>query len=292
MSRLYVVFSLVIILSGCAKQHFIASEVKNNSSVQSSKATQVIVKGDIPVELVQNNSDPIISFRGKDSELDKIEITRQDSIIQVIDKLPNKRSSVVVVVNTMNANKFAYSGDATIRANVKCPIEMQLQTDKLITIVGKINVSKLTMKGSGKIRFNRIESDDLSIDTTDAVSAILEGKVKLTELAMSDCAWIKVYWNDSSYLKFRGKDKVFADIAGKVNTLDVNINEGAHFNGRFLRAKVAYVKAADVARADINAEDISHLVATGKSNIYTHNNTEVKHLSSSDSAVVMKKLDL
>ncbi len=251
---------------------------------------EIKVHGDMGLKLVHNKEDPVVAFKGNPVELRDVKIDRDDDLITITK--PTKTNSITpiyLVINTRDLHSIYYQGSATIYSNTKKVLNLELESKKMISVLGSINIRNLNLHGEGGVYFNKLNSNDLSINIQDSIFAIIEGKVKLTKLNMSDCAWLKLFWNDGEYLKITGTDKAFAQIAGRVSTIDIDINEYAHFNGRFLRTDIAYVKTYDDARVDIQAKSVRNTLAEDSSNIYTYNAPKIKFDNMITSGSVMDR---
>ena len=281
------------LLSGCAKKHYHGQDVSKEITMED-QIKYVEVNGNLPVKIINSPSKPAIAFTGSTFDLHNIEVDEQSD--KVVVTKPSHCPDKLPIGLTVNANKLvslSFRGSSVINSHSSKVLDLEIYSTDNVLVKGHININKLSLKGSGNIKINKLYSDDLKIYMTDAVSVDIEGKVKLTRLDMSDCAWLRLLWNDSEYLKVTGKDKAFAQIAGKVNTLEVNLQEGSHFNGKFLRSSIAYVKTAGIARADIKSMDINHLNASDQSNIYTYgDDTDIENMSVVQSGSAMQRFTI
>ncbi len=284
------ILTCILFVHGCKKSHFHADEMQNPIVNKNVISRHLHVVGDLEVKLVNNKRAPLYAFIGDKLALHNIEVNKVDDHVDIFRALGTERAKkVVIIINTAKLDSLKIKGPKIIKSNSSHPFDLAIDTAESVKVLGKIHVHTLDLRGAGKVHFSKLDSKELKINMTDSIAVTIEGIVHLTRLDMSECSWIRVFWNESEYLKVTGKDKSFAQVAGKVGTLDVNINEGAHFNGKYLRAYTAFVKTYNVARADVHATTLRHAIAYDESNIYTYSGSEFTFDKMISSGTVMKR---
>lgn len=277
MKNIIIVLLWVLCVSGCANRHLHADELIPNEHIFTNKELDTIeLSGNnLHVKLVQNNK-PLVVPAGQKTVLHDIEINEYDDKLTITSTSDNS-GLAHLEINIQNIKHLIINGDGIINSNTNKPLTMEINTNNKLHVNGKINLISLVLTGNGSVKFDKLSSSNLKLNISDQIVAELGGEIALTELVLSDCAWLDLYWNNSSYLKVIAKDKAFATVGGKVEKLDVDIIEQAHFNGRFLQAKIANIETKDIARADVNIIELAYLMAAGKSNIYNYAHTMIQH---------------
>ncbi|NQY41917.1 MAG: DUF2807 domain-containing protein [Legionellales bacterium] len=266
-----------------------ADDLPNLKIPKNTKFREIEISGNIGLKLIQSRKAPFISFKGNPISLRNIEIDVDDERVNISNVDSRNVSPVYLIVNAKDLRWLRYNSSVTIYSNITKPIDLHLEPVNTVSVIGPINVRNLYLRGDGQIHFNKLNSNNLSIDMEDSVFAIIQGKIMLTKLNMSDCSWLKLFWNDSEYLKVTGTDKAFAQVAGRVSTIDINLDGESHFNGKFLRANIAYVRSYDTARVDIYAKSISHAIASDSSNIYSYRSPTMKFDSMNTNGSIMDR---
>ena len=89
----------------------------------------------------------------------------------------------------------------------------------------------------------------------------------LAHLDISDEAQLSLNWVSTPALILRAKDKAFVQLAGVTHKLDAVMCDQSRFQGRYLRAKHAYVKTFGTSVAEISALKVQHTLASDGSDI-------------------------
>jgi hypothetical protein len=130
--------------------------------------------------------------------------------------------------------------------------------------------------GSGYTQVGGVTSPHLHVTLSDQAKLKLTGRAHLKRLDMSGSSWFSLSWEEGSTLIVHATDKAYIQIAGIINKLDVAITDFAQFNGRFLRAKRAFVKTHGNSVAKISTLNHQHLLAADASDIRTYHLPEMK----------------
>lgn len=289
MKKSLLVVLCVLFAHGCSLNHINDNSAQEQDECKYQKKS-IKIKGALGIKLIDSYKEKAYVLEGKKEAVAHVNVSEaNDKIVIYRQQKHAREGNIVLVVNSYFVKSLSYEGNTTILSKTTKPLDLKLATYGTIDVVGSINVRNAVIKGTGKVHFNKLNSSDLKLTVTDAVSAIVEGDLKLTRLDISDCGWAKVVWNKSEYLKVTGKDKGFAQVAGVASTIDVNLLDGAHFNGKYLRAEIAYVKTYNLARADIFAKSMSYALANDQSNIYTYKESDIQFEDMNHAGAVMDR---
>ena len=292
---------LVIFISGCSPKHVHNAKTKASKKVFfescECKPDTVSLFGNFDIKIINSKNAKPISFSSKDGNYwNDLKIQERHNGLHVLQDVAENRiinENLPITINMYNKKSLELVGDGNIRVHsMPQHISLKVQSNNFVNVKGQIKLCQLDLHGTGKVNFTNVKSDNLSINMYDSVVTKIEGQVSIRQLYMSGRSWLRVFWNDSSYLIVKGTDNTFAQIAGKVNTLDVELNKCAQLNGKFLRSKESYVKTHDESRADIYAKCSSDSIAEDSSNIYTYRGPDYKdeNMYLSGSVLDMRKL--
>lgn len=229
------------------------------------KASSVLILANTAVSLV-------------DSEVNDSVIGTDNAFIYELDE-EKKQLTVrgeqitagsMLYINTTHVKEVIFKGSGNIQVNTKALLKLDLDTQDSIEVFGNVYLSHLSVKGAGSIKVHDLHSQNLSIVTKEDSTTTLMGEFSLSKLVMQECSWLKALWCNSEYLSIQGYDQAFAMLAGNIRVLDMDINDHAYLQGRFLRAEKTFVKTHNNARADIFPIKKSFSLANDKSNIYSY----------------------
>lgn len=300
----WIIFCLLIVqgcTNGSRRDHFLMTMPKETfktsqryeknhmgKEIQAPMFEHIKLVGNFDLRLTEDSYKSSVSIFGPKDQLGNIDIEVNGRSIEI--KNLNKRvtSTIEVIVNTAELEYIQFNGNGVVRNELLSnkSFDFDIETDGKVLINDQINVRYLQAGGTGKINFKKINSGYLSLTKLGSSSVELEGKVKLNFLEMRG-GRLKVYWVESPLLRIIGKGSPFAEIAGVVDTLEIDLKDRARFNGKYLRVQKVYAKTYDYAHADIYAKEVRAAESFGKSNIYTHRNADLNSNYMANQGVVL-----
>jgi hypothetical protein len=176
-------------------------------------------------------------------------------------------------INVPELHGFTYKGEGVITGHRihSSLLDIWIKNSKQATFDGWMNLRRLTLSGNGTTKITGIHSRDLRIRLVDSPKVELKGEANLRRLDMEGSGVLRLYWVKSTDLIVRLKGSVELTLAGVVNRLDGVFSDHAHFNGRYLRVKEAFVKTNGEAVSDISVVETQHALARDRSDIYYYN---------------------
>ncbi|KTC88035.1 MULTISPECIES: GIN domain-containing protein [Legionella] len=246
-------------LKGRAQEHFVPP------------FTQVRVEGIINVSLHSGYKHQEIILRGDPRDLGNVLIEPKGNNLLI--KLPKGHPNFGEVTAEIHANVlkgFSYEGEGTIVGNNIHSgfLELSIDNSGDTTLGGYIVLRKLKASGGGNIQISGVNTQYLQLDIINKTKVQLSGVISLSRINLADNSLLCMYWVKSPLLSICQRGKSLVQLAGTVDKLDVELWDSAHFNGRYLRAKNAFVKTHDRSVADIMAIKHQHTLATDSSDIY------------------------
>ncbi|KTD22733.1 Protein of uncharacterised function (DUF2807) [Legionella lansingensis] len=235
---------------------------------------RVTVDGNINVNLHTGYSRPQVILRGPTTDLLQVKVGVHGNHLLIYLAKGYPRNGVVSVdIRGQYLNAFTYRGSGFVTGNRLRSglMDISITNPGPTTLGGQISLRKLTVAGGGQTQITGISSQHLQLSIVDNSRVQLAGVMNITHLDLDEKAWLAMYWVKSHALTIRGRGQAFVQLAGIVDKLDVELCDRAHFNGRYLRAKRAFVKTHDKAVADIAAVNRQHTLATDASDIYFYN---------------------
>lgn len=291
MNRLSSVLLLgaVLLLSGC--NYFVGEPVEYSSQQQTqhvSKTTpahqgnqvkaskhanlppinSIVVKGNFDLEIIGNSTEHDVRIIGDNEDVNKVVAEVADG--RLILK-GNTFGNVLAIVRTNNIDKIHYigSGNITTTDLNHDGLDIEVDTQGDVNITGnKLYLRQLTTLGSGNVKITNIKSQSLVVNSKGSGDVSLDGQANLRQLHYSGDGNLSLYWVDSPFLELNANGDGLIRLAGVVGRLDAEIKGAAQVDAKNLRAKDAFVKTQDTARADVWVSNNLHTLAAGQSNIF------------------------
>jgi hypothetical protein len=233
--------------------------------------TQVQVEGIINVSLHSGYKNQVIILHGDPRDLGNVLIDPKGG--KLLIKLPKGHPNFGQVTAEIRANVlkgFYYEGEGTIVGNNIHSgfLELSIDNSGDTTLGGYLVLRKLKASGGGNVQISGVNTKFLQLDISEKTKVQLSGVIDLSRINLADSSVLCMYWVKSPLLSICQRGNSLVRLAGVVDKLDVELWDTAHFNGRYLRAKNAFVKTHDRAVADIMAIKHQHTLATDASDIY------------------------
>lgn len=264
---------LIILLCGCAHMHHKTPKINILAEENHHLApfSKVIVKGNINVKLHTGVQKPLVLMHGETESLNNTLWTVRDDVLYVIvGKGYPKQGEITVDIGTNQLRSFTYRGMGRIIGdNINSrALSLDINNRGQTGLSGHIALYKVVLGGKTTLHVNGLESRFLQLKLKNNAKAQLIGMANVVSLHMQDSSWLSMYWVKSKVLTIRAKDNAFLQLAGITPVLNATLWGNARFNGRYLRAKRAFVKTYDHSEADICVLYSQHTLASGSSNIY------------------------
>lgn len=241
--------------------------------------TQVYIQGPFNVRLhTDSNKKPSLKIDSDTIDLKHIQSYVKRGVLYVsvgskkahIGKRRLRMEEATLDINVPHLHGFTYKGEGVISArHIRSSLlDIWIMNKKQSTFSGWINLRRLTVAGNGTTKITGIHSKNLQVKLIDSPHVELKGEANLKRLDMEGGGTLRLYWVKSNNLIVRLKGTSRLKLAGTVNRLDSVVSGKAHFNGRHLRVKEAFVKTNDEAISDIAVIETQHTLARDRSDIY------------------------
>ena len=244
--------------------------------------TQVYIQGPFDVRLHTNkHKKSSLKLHGDVVDLAHIRTDVKKGVLYVsvgskkghIGKRRLRMGSATLDINVPHLHGFTYKGEGVITAHHirSSLLNIWIMNAKEATFDGWINLRHLTAAGTGFTKISGIHSKDLRIKLIGSPKVELKGDANLRRIDMEGAGTLKFNWVKSTDLIVRLSGTSCLTLAGTVNRLDSVASDKAHFDGRYLRVKEAFIKTNDEAISDIAVVEKQHALARDKSDIYYYN---------------------
>ncbi|CDZ75996.1 hypothetical protein BN59_00260 [Legionella massiliensis] len=274
LTRYFSLIFVVLLLIGCSSYHAKPLPPGQQSNVQSRpmpEFNKVAVRGTVNVSLHTGYRHPSVILHGDPRDLILITTAvNKDTLTVSASKGAPHYGAVTVEIRGHYLNAFSYDGTGTIRGpNIHSGLlDLDIDNSGETTLGGSIVLRKLKASGGGNVQVSGVKSQYLQLDISGKTKVLLAGVINISKLDLKGEGMLSMYWINSPQLTFCGKGKVNVQLAGVVDKLDVELWGNSRFNGRYLRAKNAFVKTHDKAVAELTAIKHQHTLATDASDIY------------------------
>lgn len=248
--------------------------------LQVSPFSQIQVSGPVNLEIIGALEKQDIRAIGNQSVLPHLRAFVEGHTLYLTADTDVPEDKLLVIIRTRDLFKLVYQGSGDVKAiGLDSPmLDVSVDTPGRVSLSGKhMALQKLALAGSGRVDINGLATRNLNIRARGRNAVHLHGFAELHDLNFSGEGWLSLYWVNSPYLKVRGHDGGYVQLAGKVGTLDAELFDQAQMNARYLRTGRSYVKTHQEARADIHVTDQQYTLASDHSNIYEYN--DAKHKS-------------
>lgn len=270
--------SLFVLVSGCSFLKHKSTETakaKNARTSQQAKFKRfnnIKVKGAFDVELLAGINRHDIRLIGKKSDIQHIHAyVANRTLFLTSDAEYKPRGRTLAIIRTDEIYDIYFNSNGKFTAiGLNTPtLNLTAETDRSIKLSGKrIGLHNVHVSGRGPITIKGVNTKNLNIIARGNNYIKLRGKARLRRLAFAGNGRLDLYWVDSPYLLVEGKGNGSVKLAGNVDVLEMNLHDSAHFDGRYLRTKTAYVKTRNTSRADLLTTKKQNTLAFDASNIY------------------------
>lgn len=137
-----------------------------------------------------------------------------------------------------------------------------------VNVSGNLGLRKITHHGSGNINIIGANGGGAVIYADGSGKIGINGKVCIHEITARDRVCVYAYYVASDSLNVYTYDNARVGLAGVVNNLYVNASGASRFEGRYLHAQNAYVKARDTSHVNVTASNRIYAGAANGATIY------------------------
>lgn len=137
-----------------------------------------------------------------------------------------------------------------------------------VNVSGNVGVSSITHHGYGNINVVGANSDSLVIRADGKGKIGINGRMAVCEIDARDKTCVYLYYANGSKLNVYVTDYARVGIAGCVGTLNVDAGKASRFEGHYLYATDAYVRAHDGAHINVSGTNKVFAAATESGSVY------------------------
>ncbi len=234
---------------------------------------RIKIKGHLNVHIHTGSLRPTLLVHGDPRDVSYLKWSVQNETLRVVlDNAYPKYAPVDIDISTDKLFAIVYQGKGSIEGRgLRSPQLDLMITNKGTTILeGQLNLHKVILAGCQTVYIKGGQSQGMDVTVKKGARVQIIGGSGLNRVQVGGHSWLTVYWVSSSQLHVTLKGSARVQIAGTTNQLDAALYGSSRFNGRYLRAKEAFVKTHDDAVADISVTRIQHTLAVDNSNIYYH----------------------
>jgi hypothetical protein len=242
--------------------------------------SEINVIGDINLNLHTGYNKPDVALTGEPSMLDNIQMRVAHGVLFISLKDPSRHccTSVSANIRTHYLNGLVYHGKGSIRGErLRANLEHVVIDNPGTTLLsGTIKLGYIEVRGGGATQIGGVIAPHLRVKISENSKLKITGQAALRHLSVKDTSWFSLSWLKTTTLIICASENAYVEIAGIVNKLDVELWNSAQFNGRYLRARRAYVKTHDKSVAKMAATEHQHTLAKDASDIRFYNLPEMK----------------
>ncbi|MDP3562475.1 MAG: DUF2807 domain-containing protein [Legionellaceae bacterium] len=250
-----------------------------NQNVIVTSFNQVKIKGNFEVNLHTNSRQPTVIFHGDPRDLAHVKwfVTHNELMIEAEKDYP-KYGHVYIDISSRYLRSFVYQGSGAIAGQYlySKSLDLYIKNNGNTTLDGQLVLHRAAFGGKGYTKIKGIQTSAMQLSLSDNAHVQLSGVADVSTINMKGHSWLSLYWVKGNMLKLRLKESARVQLAGTVGFFDAALRDDARFNGRYLRARRAFVKTEDRSEADINVVEAQHTLATGTSNIYFYDLPDMK----------------
>lgn len=280
--RFFALF-LFILLSGCVRtNHSPVYPTEMRGSLQNrlmSSFNRVDVEGPINIRLRTGYKEARVLLRGDPRDLAQIhtKIVDHTLLIRIGHGYP-RYGEISAEIRAPYLNAFGFDGMGTILGNHVHSglLDLSINNPGQTKLSGSMVIRRLKVNGGGNVEISGVRTQFLQLKILGKTKLQLAGMVNISNLNIDGDGLLSMYWVKSPFLKICARGRTFIQLGGVVDKLDVELFGTAHFNGRYLRAKNAFVKTHQKSIADITVVKHQHTLALDASDIYFYKIPETK----------------
>ncbi|MFA5958992.1 MAG: DUF2807 domain-containing protein [Tatlockia sp.] len=240
---------------------------------------RIAVKGKINVSLHTGAKNARLVLHGDPRDLQHVSSRVVNNIlrIRVAGGYP-RYGEISTEIFSQYLNGFDYTGAGTITGNRihSGLLDLGINNPGQTKLAGSMVLRKLSAAGGGNIELHGVRTRLLLLKIEGKTKVQLAGVISLSRLDLNGDGLLSMYWVKSDRLEICSRGHTFIQLGGVVDRLDVELWDSAHFNGRFLRAKSAFIKTHGKSIADITVLKHQHTLALDTSNIYFYKIPQTK----------------
>ncbi|MBS0357847.1 MAG: DUF2807 domain-containing protein [Proteobacteria bacterium] len=205
-------------------------------------------------------------------------IVKEGTLYITVKDQAKPQRRVDIVIHTPYLLKLVVGGsaNATVRDLNNMSLTVVGTGSGQIDLSGEVNLQQLDLSGTSKVNIKNIRSRNLAIKVNGKNIVHIKGAAALNQLDFSGEGWLGMYWVDSPLLYVTGRGNAYAELGGRVKTLNAEIYDKAFFNAQYLRTQHSYVKTHTEARADLQVTEDQNTLAMDQSNIYYYKMPKLK----------------
>ncbi|MFZ2315960.1 MAG: DUF2807 domain-containing protein [Gammaproteobacteria bacterium] len=160
------------------------------------------------------------------------------------------------------------AGDVTVfdaRANA---LEISTMGSGSVNVSGHLGMRSIFHRGIGNINVIGVNGGTLNIDADGSGKIGIYGCYDLCRVIARGAVCVYSYCVNSGKLVAYGSGRSHIGMAGNASDLNVEVNGSAHFEGRYLHAREAFVRLYDNAHVNLGSSEKVYAAVNGGSSIY------------------------
>ncbi len=279
--RFFSLFLIIALLGGCVKQPspMLTEIIPGKPLFQGQEFTRLVIKGRINLTLHTGYAKTQAIFQGDVRDLSQVRAFVKSKVLYLTMPKGYPRSGAVSAdLQLSSLAMLNYQGAGLIQApNIRSGfLDLIINNSGRTMLNGKLYLRKLRASGGGYLQINGVHSPYMQVYIQDKTKVEISGLINLSLLDVKGNGQVSLHWVKGLNLCIRGRDKAYIQLAGLVHRLEVSLWGASHFNGRYLRARRAYVKTYGTSIADITTLDHQHALASDASDIYFYHIPKTK----------------
>lgn len=134
------------------------------------------------------------------------------------------------------------------------------------------HLKTLKAKGNGNLILNQLKAPCLSVNIEGNMNAWIKGNLQLAYLRFASHGKLVMYWINSTCTRIDAARQSTLLLAGIANNLEINAEDNAYVDAKFLRSQSAHVHTKGCSRVDVSVSRYFNGIADDNSNIYYFHN--------------------
>ncbi|MEE9451751.1 MAG: DUF2807 domain-containing protein [Gammaproteobacteria bacterium] len=238
----------------------------------------VRASGDVNIHIISDPGNYAVRLIGGEKESAEVEVRVLDNVLYVHRDPSKSDQEPLAEIYVDSLYQLDYTGDANVFAGNldSALLDVTVDTQGTVSLAGKIGLRELSVQGSGKVDIDGIVSRELAVTLEGSAKVVLHGHADLETLDYTGSGEIIFPTVNSTELDINGSGSAYVELGGKVNKLNVKLNDSALFNGKSLVAQQANIKTYQQSLAEIHVVGAQEALASDESNIYYYQEPKFK----------------
>lgn len=183
------------------------------------------------------------------------------------------------------------SGDVTIFDAKSNSLDISTSGCGSVNVSGHLGMHSIFHRGTGNVNVIGITGGRLSIDADGSGKIGIYGCYDLCRVIARGAVCVYTYCVSGGNLSAFATGRSHIGVAGNVSSANIEVNSGAHFEGRYLHAREAFVRLYGRAHVNLGASEKVFATVNGGSSLYFYGSPNSMTKFVRDNGVILSILE-